>query len=93
MLTADPAAARSTITLTCPRPGLALVTVGGGLDLVAVERLRAVLTSALTRPEVVDLVAWCALGEELPTEAMRARCRQSGEDQLGDLASAGARPW
>lgn len=47
----------ATITLTTPRPGRALVTLGGELDLAALERLCAVMAAASRRPEVVVDVA------------------------------------
>lgn len=43
----------ATITLTCPRRVLAVLTLGGEVDLTALERLCAVMAAASKRPEVV----------------------------------------
>lgn len=52
-----PATTAATITLTCPRPDHALVTLGGELDLAALERLCAIFARASNCTEIVVDVA------------------------------------
>lgn len=89
MLTTTPAAS---ITVTCPRPGLAVLTLGGEVDIAALERLDTALTEAGGCPEViveacgVDFVDCAAL--RLLLVAARAAAAAGGRLVLLDPSPA-----
>lgn len=94
MLTTTTTPAAS-ITVACPRPGLALLTLGGEVDIAALERLNAALTEAGACPEViveasgVDFIDCAALRRLLA--AARAAGAGGGRLVLRDPSPALAR--